>query len=690
MSPLLDSAQRALVEAPLDLGPVRVRNRVFVAPHTTNFGVAGENLVTPRHLDYHRARARGGAGLIITEGIRVHPTSLRRLGIQAYSDAATPGLRALAETVHAEGTRLFGQLLHTGRHSGDEMAGSWGPEPTPWTTTANVPHVVNSFDIRTLLDGYVASTHRLIEAGFDGMEIHIGHGHLLHQFLSPVSNHRDDAYGGSRERRMRLAVEVVRVVREAAAGRVAIGLRLSASEFLDGGLDVDDMVGIVADLEDGTPFDFLHVSHAAYTGSASSLATQMADMSYGPTPFIGFARRFREEFPDSPVLAICRIDDLAAGADILDRGDADMVGFARGHIAEPRLLQLSVAGDVPPRSCIACNQGCNANLEAITPITCTVNPAVGRESEWDAAAATSAHPRRVLVIGAGPAGIEAASTAASRGHDVTLVDERDEVGGQLLDLVLLDGRPGFHTLLDELRDILGRSGVQPRLGERWDAERIAAHDPDVVVLASGARHERSPLSDALGVPVLDPEDVLRDPRLVEPRMVVFDESGVWEASGLAMHLAHRGATATLVSPVAGFAQRVTVYSRLALADQLRDAGVAVRSPAVLEQRDVVTLVSSSARTAEPLPDVRSVVHVRPRRARDALVEELARGGWSGELYTVGDAFAPRTSQEAIAEGRGVGLVIGVDDPRVAAGIRMRPPYAYPLRHDPVLTGGSVA
>jgi 2,4-dienoyl-CoA reductase-like NADH-dependent reductase (Old Yellow Enzyme family) len=677
MAPVLDPTQRALVDNPLALGPIRVKNRVFVAPHTTNFGIPGENLVTSRHLDYHRARARGGAGLIITEGIRVHPTSLRRLGIHAYSDAALPGLRKLAETVHGEGTTIFGQLLHTGRHSGDEHAGSWGPEPVPWSTTAPVPHVMNRFDIRTLVDCFAASTRRLIDAGFDGFEIHIGHGHLLHQFLSPVTNHRDDEYGGSPERRARLALEVVRAVRDAAAGRVAVGVRLSASEFLPGGLDPDSVLEIVASLEDGTPFDFLHVSHAAYIGT-SSLSTQMADMSYGPAPFIEFARQFRAAFPRSPVLAICRIEDLAMGAEILERGDADMVGFARGHIAEPRLFELSVAGE-GARSCIACNQGCNANLEAITPITCTVNPAVGREAEWDVASAASAQPRRVLVVGAGPGGMEAAAAAASHGHDVTLVDERDSTGGQLLDFLELDGRPGFHTLLDELRAQLARAGVEPVLGSRWDAQQIAQHRPDVVILATGARHGTSPLQDRLGVPVLDAEDVIRDPTQAGHRTVVLDESGVWEASGLAMHLARRGVETVLVSPVAGFAQRVTVYSRLALADQLIAAGVAVRSTVSVERRDgALALVSSLADTVEALPGVESIVHVRPRRSHDPLVDELTEFGWAGDLYTVGDAFAPRTAQEAIAEGRGVGLILGVEDPQVASGIRMRQPYRYPL------------
>ncbi|MDI2099144.1 FAD-dependent oxidoreductase [Ruicaihuangia caeni] len=676
----LTARERELIETPLRLGPVEVKNRVFVAPHTTNFGVAGENLVTARHLDYHGARARGGAGLIITEGIRVHPTSLRKLGIHAYSDEALPGLTALAETVHNGGARLFGQLLHTGRHSGDELAGSWGPEPTPWTLGAPVPHVMNEFDIDAVIAGFAAAADRLIRAGFDGMEVHLGHGHLLHQFLSPITNHRTDGYGGSLAARVRLAREVIAAVRETVAGRAALGVRLSADEFMDGGLHPDEMVDIVRALQGDGPFDFLHVSHAAYIGT-SSLATQMADMSYGVMPFIHLPERFKREFPDTPVLAICRIDTLKNGAAILEAQGADMVGFARGHIAEPRLTELSLsagmAGAAPPRSCIACNQGCNANLEAIQPITCTVNPAVGREREWAVASAATATRKRVLVIGAGPAGIEATVAMASKGHDVQLVDERDEVGGQLLDLVRLDGRDGFQTLLAELKQSLDGSGVVPELGVTLSASDVAIRDPEAVVLATGARHERSPIALRSVTPVLDPEQALSDPTIAGRNVIVYDELGLWEASGLAMHLARRGAEVELVTPLAGFAPRVTVYSRLALGDQLVNAGVAVIVQHILEFDDGVPVVASAtARTRRARTDADSIVHVRPRRSADGLIERLAAGGWGGELFVVGDAFAPRTAQEAVAEGRGVGLTLGVIEPAVATGIRMRPAYRY--------------
>ncbi|MBL7253307.1 oxidoreductase [Paractinoplanes lichenicola] len=747
LSPLLTS---------FDLGPARIKNRIFVAPHTTNFGAAGRNLVTERHLDYHRERARGGAGLIITEGIRVHPTSLRRLGIHAYDDEALAGLTALADVVHAEDTRLFAQLLHTGRHSGDEHQGSWGAGPAPWSTGAHSPHVMNAYDLDAVIAGFAAAAARVVEAGFDGMEVHLGHGHLLQQFLSPLTNDRRDGYGGSFEARARLAREVLVAVVDAVAGRAAVGLRLSADEFLPGGLGPDDVVRIVAHLREVAPVDFLHVSHSAYVGAAS-LSTQMADMSYGRAPFRHLPARFKREFPDVPVLAICRIDTLATGASMVAAGEADLVGFARAHIAEPALTRRTLAltgtsnaqasaanaqaagtsardggADGPglvrraPRHCIACNQGCNANLEAITPITCTVNPAVGDERAWATAEAAHPSPRSVLVVGAGPAGLEAAITAARRGHRVVLADAADAPGGSLPDVARI--RPGFALLLDDLLTELDTSDVIRRFGAEVTAATVAALSPDVVVLATGATthpadaltllsgplhapsgmqpddtprrctprivagdtsaqhgdatfiaRSAAPLGDARvagnGPPVLELRDVVRDPESAGAVTLVLDELGSWEAFALAEYLAARGTTVRLVSPLASMAPRITVYSRLGLAERLRAAGVRVftmHRPTAADG-DAVTITHTVDGSAQTLTGIDSIVHVRPARARAGLLDELAAEGWTGEVHLVGDAFAPRTVQEAVYEGRAVGLLIGA--PTLTEGPAMRPPYA---------------
>ncbi|GAA2575707.1 FAD-dependent oxidoreductase [Winogradskya consettensis] len=661
------STDLTALRSSISLGPARIKNRVFVAPHTTNFGDAGRNLVTRRHLDYHRERARGGAGLIITEGIRVHPTSLRRLGIHAYDDEALAGLSALADVVHAEDTALFAQILHTGRHSGDDHAGSWGAGPAPWSTGAHSPHVMNAFDLDTVIAGFAAAAARVVEAGFDGLELHIGHGHLLQQFLSPLTNDRSDGYGGSFERRTRLAREALIAVVDAVAGRAAVGLRLSADEFQPGGLGPDDVVRIVEHLRDAAPINFLHVSHSAYIGAAS-LSTQMADMSYGRAPFRHLPARFKREFPDVPVLAICRIDNLETGASMIEAGEADLVGYARAHIAEPALT-LSTS----PRHCIACNQGCNANLEAITPITCTVNPAVGQERTWLAAEAERPEPRSVLVVGAGPAGLEAATTAARRGHRVVLADSRAEPGGALPDVTLI--RSGFGLLLSDLLTELDAGTVVRRFGTEVTAATVAELAPDVVVLATGsATRPGDALTLPGGPPVLELTDVVRRPESAGATTLVLDELGSWEAFALAEQLAARGTAVRLVTPLGSMAPRITVYSRLGLAERLRAGGVRIFTMHRAAHADgtTVTLTHTVDGSEQTLTGVDTIVHVRPARARAALLDDLAAAGWTGQVHLVGDAFAPRTVQEAVYEGRATGLAIG--SPASTEGLSMRPPY----------------
>jgi 2,4-dienoyl-CoA reductase-like NADH-dependent reductase (Old Yellow Enzyme family) len=660
---------------PVQLGPVWLRNRIYVAPHTTNFGRAEENQVTDRHLEYHRARAAGGAGLIITEGIRVHPTSLRRLGIGAYDDAALPGLSALADTVHAEGGALFGQLLHTGRHSGDERQGAWGASAQPWATGAPVPHVMNRFDLATVREAFGAAARRLRRAGFDGAEVHIGHGHLLQQFLSPVTNTRTDAYGGSPEARLRLTREVLEQVVTAFDGELALGLRLSADEFLPGGLGPDEVEGIVAALVIEFPIHFLHVSHSAYT-AAPSLSTQMADMSYPTAPFRHLPARFRASFPAIPVLAVCRLDDLEHAAALVNNGEADLVGFARAHIADPALAGIG-NGSVQRRvrSCVACNQGCNANLETVTPITCTVNPEVGREADWRRAWQTPAEPRRVLVVGGGPAGLEAAATAARRGHTVSLWEREDRLGGTLAAVVAGGLRERFGLLIDELSAELGAVSVS--LGRTADAAAITAAAVggfDTVLLATGATP--APPLAVPGVRSVDPLTAVADLDALGASVAIFDELGGWEGVSLAEYLTARGARVRLISPLASWAGRVTVYSRLAIGARLAAAGMrtsVLRRPV---RSDGGGLVLSDVLTGEEeaVESVDTLVHVAAPAAADHLLNELADAGFHGEVRLLGDAYAPRSCLEAVYEGRLAGVLLGTDDPALALALGARDPY----------------
>ncbi|GAA3463853.1 FAD-dependent oxidoreductase [Saccharothrix longispora] len=637
--------------APVRAGRLELRNRVVMPAHTTNFAVDG--LFSDRHLAYHRARAEGGVGLIITEGMRVHPTSLGRANtVSAFDDRVVPSLAGLVDVVHGGGAKLAAQLLHVGRQAGGHnvLTAAWGASALPWASTAATPHAMTTDEIAEVVDAFASAAGRVAAAGVDAVEVHLGHGHLLQQFLSPATNHRDDAYGGSLDNRLRLAREVLDAVLAALPGTMPLILRISADEFLDGGLDLERMLTATGLLVRDYRVDVLHVSHSAYVGTAS-VATQMADMSFPPLPFRHLPRAFKAAFPDLAVLAVGRVDDLDNAAGLVADGSADLVALARPHIALPTLVAARTDAAAPPaRECIACNQGCAGRLELGLGISCVVNPEVGLEREWAALreAARRAPKLRVLVVGGGPAGLEAASAAASAGHRVTLVEAAPELGGALRLAAKLPVRGRFGRFVEQLAATARHLGVDVRPGVRADAA-LLAEGWDHVVLATGAT---APDDSGSDYPVVPLERAVDEPGSTGRHVVLVDEDGTTTALALADHLLHDDRRVTLVTDRSALSWRVPVYSKPALLDRLRGRGfsaVLMRTPAGMEGDSMIFTDPLSGR-AERVDDVSSVVFLRPRAASAG---PPVPDGVS--TATVGDAYAPRTALEAAFEGRLAGL-----------------------------------
>ncbi|MFJ6567724.1 FAD-dependent oxidoreductase [Streptomyces sp. NPDC091292] len=671
--------------SPVSLDRVRLRNRVFVPGHTTNFGQ--DNRPTERHAAYHAERARGGVGLIITEGIRVHPTSAgRHISLGSFDDSSIPAYAAVADAVRAHGARLFAQLLHTGRQAAGEATrtAAWSPGTTPWTAGVHIPHAMGRRDIALVVRAFGAAARRMRQAGYDGAEIHLGHGHLIEQFLSPFTNTRTDAYGGGPDGRLRFAREVLTEVLSQAPD-LPTGIRISADEFLPGGLTPPDMVEIVGRLRQEFPLLYVHVSHSAYHGSYS-LGTQMADMSFAHAQFRHHAALFKKEFPELPVLAVCRLDSLPEAAELVAAGDADLVGLARPHIADPHLVRRAQEGrphDV--RSCVACNQGCVGRLEANLPISCVVNPEVGAEREWARLRATVSAPagpdpvRRVLVVGAGPAGMEAALAADRAGYEVTLAEAGPALGGRISVAATVHGRERLALMVTDLARELDGSAVRVRLGERVTAADLLPGGRwdgfDDVVVATGARPSKRELPG--GSPVFDVlEAVAALPDPVSPlrgTVLVRDDQGSWAAASVAEHLARNGAQVHILSPTASFASKITTYSKLALASRLGELGIRshlMREVAAAREHTVVLRDTLSGHTEE-LTGVTAVVDVGPPVADDGLYRALDARDDAPRVHVVGDANAPRTALEAVYEGRLAGTFL--TDAVTAAGLLVPQP-----------------
>ena len=638
---------------PFDLNRLRARNRVFVPAYTTNFGAA--HMPTDRHVEYHRARARGGAALVIFEAIRVMENTLGRpQGVAGYPPECVPAYRRVSDAVHEEGALFFAQICHMGRQiEGEfERTCSYGPSPIRWSVGAYPPREMTRADMQAVIDGHLRTTENMLRAGVDGIELHWGHGHLLQQFLSPLSNQRTDEYGGSIERRMRFPLEVLERLRAMVGPAVCLGIRFSAEEYLPGGLTLDQAEVIARDAVRAVQLDFIHVTHSAYHMSRS-LGTQMADMGVDKRMFRNLPGAIRRAVATAPnrvaILTVCKYRDLAEADAMIAAGAADMVGMARAHIADPDVVRKWHSGrgeEVQP--CIGCNQGCAQNLEKNIALTCLVNPRAGREKTWPAIEEDrAATPRNVLIVGGGPAGLEAAGIAAARGHHVRLWERSEHLGGRLRLAAGMRLREDFGLWLHFATRRLERLGVAVETGRDATPEAIKEAGCEAVVLATGATPLAHVLPDGTSCMTLD-EAAIAD---LEGRGVaVYDETGDWGALGLVEHLAERGARVTLITPAAGALWRTTIYSNTLTFSRWREKKIRIRTlrrPLALADGRFV-LEDVSCGEVERLTGIDTLIACIPPRAAHALEAPLIAMGVTPVL--IGDCLAPRNAVEAVFEG----------------------------------------
>lgn len=642
---------------PLPIGQVTVPNRIFVPAHTLNYG--DDHLPSERHVAYHAQRAKGGVGLIITEGIRVHETGIgRAYGLIGYDPRGIERFRRVAEAVHAHGVPLFGQLLHGGRHVDGYFARreTWAPSPVPWSPSGPIPHAMTHEEIAEIVAAHVLTARHLREAGLDGLEVHLGHGHLLQQFMSPISNQRRDEYGGSEASRLRFPIAVVRAVREAMGPDYPVGIRISAEEFLPGGLGLADMQRIVATVAAAVPIDFVNVSHSAYV-MAYSLATQFADLHYPPAPYRHLTAGIKAAVPHLPVFGVCRVNGLALADEILATGQADMIGMARAHIADPLLVAKARDGrEEDIRPCVYNNQGCIAMVEWDRPVTCLMNPTAGREGIWaEDRIEPAPAPKRVLVVGGGPAGLEAARLARLRGHVVTLWERAPEVGGQVNVALRIRARAEFGHARTYFERQCRTLGVTIEVGVEATPERVLAFGPGAVILATGSVPRRPAFPGAERT--LNLWQALEHPERLGDRVVLVDADGNWPAVATAEHLADLGTRVTVVTTQAYTGWRITTYSMLAVRQRFHEKGIRVLPlRAVGAYADGRLRLEDVASGDEHVLDgVTGVVAAFGGVACDGLYEALR--GRVTDLRLVGDAVAPRTAMEAIYEGHAAGRAV---------------------------------
>ncbi len=639
--------------SPLQIGRITVRNRIVSTAHITGF--AEDHLPNDRHAAYYGERAKGGIGLIVMEGVIPHPTgvALPRL-VYAWNDDVIPGFRKIADAVHQWGAKIFCQIWHPGR----EMTGLFtrtpvlAPSPVPCPANREIPKAMDMGEIAEIRSSFASAALRVQAGGFDGVEIHGGHGYLIEQFLSPLTNKRTDAYGGSLDNRLRFPFEVIRAVRQAVGKEFVVGIRLSADEFFPGGLGVEGMAEVAARLEATGLLDFIDVT----VGISATFPVIVGDMSFPPAYEVDLAAAIKARAGGLPVFSTGRINDPLLAEKILEEGRADMIGMTRATICDPELPAKAREGRLEDiRRCIACNQGCVGRLLKGVEISCLQNPAVGRERELgEGTLVPAARKKRVLVVGGGPAGMEAARVAALRGHDVVVCERQEHLGGQLDLLARVPGKEEFGEVVRYLESQIRKLGVDVRLGQDVDERLIRKIAPDAVVIATGSEPALPPLEGAHTATVLTAEGALANGRDIGQRVLVFEDDFHLQGVAVIESLMRRGVHVEVVTPllIAGMdlppMNLMTFYHRAFAAGVTFTGSHSIRR---VNGRSVV-IFNVFSQAERELRDIDAIVAVTGNQARSGLLHAIQ--GQAPETYGVGDCVSPRKALEAIHEGHLVG------------------------------------
>ena len=469
--------------SPVQIGSLTVKNRIVFPPMSTKFAAA-DGTVTERMINYYEARAKGGAGLVTVEATYIHPSgnSFSR-GLGLSDDRMIPGLKDMVARMKKHGARVSIQLQHGGRAANSAASGqavlvvSSIPGLTSYTDTREI----SEEEIAMLIKAWGDAAVRAREAGLDVIELHGAHGYLISQFFSPYTNRRQDAWGGSLENRMRFAMEVYREVRRRVGDDFPITYRMSATEGLAGGITLEDSQELAKALV-AEGINGLHVSVGLRETNFMVSPPSCVPRGWNAD----LAHSIREAVNGAvPVIVAGRVTDEHVAEDILQAEKADLVAMGRPLIADPFLPEKVQHTHEPVIRCISCNEGCVGGSARGTGIGCALNPLTGLEKAYNTAPAAT--PKRVMVIGAGPAGMEAALTAARRGHKVTLIDKSDSLGGLLKTAALPPYKEDINRIMGYYEKALELAGVTVRLNEEVTVDTVKREAPEAVVLAAGSQ-----------------------------------------------------------------------------------------------------------------------------------------------------------------------------------------------------------
>jgi len=528
-----------MLMSPIKVGNVELRNRVVLTPAGTDDCAGPDYFVSERLIAYHEARAKGGCGLNIVEVTSIEPRACSIMGAPAiWSDAHIPGWRALAKAVHAHGGKIFSQLAHMGRQSTSALIGGRqiiGPSAHPAPSNMEVPHELTIEEIEELYQFYAEAARRAREAGLDGVEIHSAHDYLPSQFLSAISNKRTDEYGGTLEARTKFTVSILNHVRAMVGPDFTVGVRIVGREVYKGGRTPAETQVIARILEEAG-YDYISISG----GIIQNADIMVAAIGTPPGTWVEDAAMVKKVV-NVPVLVASQLGDPYFGELVLEQGKADLIGMLRSQWAEPELVKKAAAGRLDDiRPCTYC-WTCLETMAGGEVAQCQVNPEFGREFQpgWGTLIPAE-KPKKVMVVGGGPAGLEAARVAALRGHQVSLYEKADRLGGQLHLACIPPGMQGYATVVKYLATQVKKAGVSVNLNTEVTPELVDQVKPDVVIVATGAQPLIPDIKGADKPNVVTAHDVLRSKKTPAEMAKVVVIGGGLVGCETADYIAERG------------------------------------------------------------------------------------------------------------------------------------------------------
>jgi 2,4-dienoyl-CoA reductase-like NADH-dependent reductase (Old Yellow Enzyme family)/thioredoxin reductase len=630
---------------PFRIGQMELRNRLVMPPMVTRYAT-DKGYVTERTKNYYEARARGGAALLIVEATFVHPCGhafANQLNIS--SDSYIPGMSELVQAIHRHGAKVGIQLHHGGRMAKSELSGMQPVAPSPLASSGGeVPRELSLEEIGEVITSFAEAALRAKKAGFNGVEIHGAHGYLIDQFISRSSNKRQDEYGGDLPNRARFLIEVIKRVREAVGNGYPVWCRINGKEY---GLEEEttlEEAQQIAQMAQEAGVDAIHVS--AFGPLAPN---NLTSSTFVPCVILDLVEGIKKVVT-VPVIASGRITPEAAES-ILEEGKADLIAIGKALLADPEFPSKVASGrleDITP--CIVC-MGCRDDLRlpTVVGIRCRVNAALGREAEYKIVPAEKS--RKVLVIGGGPAGMEAARVAALRGHKVTLWEKESKLGGQLIQAAIPPHKDPIGFLTDYQQKQLKKLGVDVSLNKTATAAMVEEFRPEVVVLSTGVKPFLPEIPGIELVHAVQAGDVLENKAVVGDRVVII--GGEMVGCETAEFLAEKGKKVTVTRRGSEMALGVGPSLRAFFLNRLLKKGVTllteIRYIEVTPEGLTVTTQEGERKTIE----ADTIVLAAGAISNNELNEEIK--GKVPAIYLAGDCVEPRTIRDAIADGYRIGL-----------------------------------